>query len=464
MTADTASLSFLGATGTVTGSKFLVDTDTARVLVDCGLFQGLKELRLRNWAPLPVSPASIDAVVVSHAHLDHCGYLPALVRDGFTGTTTASRGTAELARIVLLDSAHLQEEDADYAARKGFSKHRHPQPLYTTGDAEKALQTLRPTTFGQAVPLAPGVEAELAPAGHILGSSTVLVRLAGSSLRVLFSGDLGRPLHPLLVPPAAPPAADVVLVESTYGDRTHDDEALERFADAIRRTVRRGGSVLVPAFAVDRTEVVLHQLRTLRAAGAIPDVPVYVDSPMALAALGVYRQAVAEQWPEVRADIARDGDPFDAGVLHEAHTVEESKALNDPSWPSIILSASGMATGGRVLHHLAAMLPDSRNSVVLAGFQAVGTRGRQLAEGARQVKLHGRYVPVRAEVVDVPAFSVHADGDEVLGWLASSPQEPRVCFVVHGEPHASAQLRDRIDHELGWNVVVPRDGERVRLD
>jgi metallo-beta-lactamase family protein len=460
-----ATLDFLGGVRTVTGSRFLISTPDSAVLVDCGLFQGLRELRRRNWERFPAKPSGIDAVVVSHAHLDHSGYLPALVREGFNGPVLATQGTADLAAIVLRDSAHLLQEDAEHAREHGYSRHREPRPLYVDADVDLALELFRVVCFGAATPVAPGLTATLSSAGHILGSSTVQVRLDDAERTVLFTGDLGRPSHPLLQPPAAPDAADVVVVESTYGDRRHAaDDGGKLLADVITRTVRRGGSVVIPAFAVDRTEVILMALRRLRAHGLIPDVPVYVDSPMALAALRVYREAIRAGWPEVRPGLDRDADLFDPGNLHEVTTANDSRALNAPRWPCIIVSASGMVSGGRVLHHLEGMLPDAANTVVLAGYQAVGTRGRDLLEGATALKMHGRYVPVRAEVVDVPAFSVHADAGEVVRWLRQLPAEPDVCYVVHGEPDASFALQSRIRHDLGWNAVVPRLGERVRLD
>ncbi len=459
-------LTFLGAAGTVTGSKFLVDTPTARVLVDCGLYQGPKELRLRNWAPFPVDPASIDAVVLTHAHIDHSGHLPALVQHGFSGKIHASPNSAALAGIVLPDSGHLQEEDAAYANRRGFSKHAPALPLYTEQDARDSLRSFHTVAFGTTVDIADGVRATLTPAGHILGSSIVTLDLDGpSARRLVFSGDLGRSHHPLLLPPGPIDGPDAVLVESTYGDRTHDDAgSLELFAETIRRTAARGGVVVIPAFAVDRTEVLLLHLKALRSAGAIPDLPIYVDSPMALATLDVYQRAIDDGEPEIRPEVRNADDPFGLATVHPMHKVEESKQLDELTAPAIIVSASGMATGGRVLHHLRRYLPDHRASIVLVGFQAEQTRGRRLLDGARQVKLLGNYVSVRAEVVNLPAFSVHADHDELLAWLATADAPPATTFVVHGEPHASDRLRESIDAELGWNAVVPTYAERVVVD
>ncbi len=454
-------LTFLGGAGTVTGSKFLLSGPDARVLVDCGLFQGLKRLRLRNWQPLPVPGATIDAVVVSHAHLDHVGYLPALVRQGFAGPVYCSRSTAQLAQIILSDSAKLMQEDADYAAKRGYSKHARPQPLYTADDVEATIPLLRPIDFDDEVPAIPGVRLMLRPAGHILGSASPWIRMGAES--VLFSGDLGRASHPLLRPPEPPPAVDAIVVESTYGNRSHSEVPSDALASAINRTVARGGSVLIPAFAVDRTEVLLLMLRRLKAEGSIPDVPVYVDSPMALRALAVYRRALRDGAGDLRGDLDTARDIFDPGGLREAHSADDSARLNNPGQPCIIISASGMATGGRILHHLKHMLPDPRHTVACVGFQAAGTRGRALLEGASQVKMHGIYVPVRAEVVDLSGFSVHADGDEIISWLSRAPEPPGVVYVVHGEPDASAVLATRIRRELGVTAVVPGDGEVVRV-
>jgi metallo-beta-lactamase family protein len=459
-------LHFLGATGTVTGSRFLVETPEARVLVECGLFQGVKALRERNWAPFPVDPVDIDAVVLTHAHLDHSGYLPALVRNGFSGPIFATEGTAALCRILLPDSGHLHEEDAAYANRKGFSKHFPALPLYTEKDALRVMRQFKPAPYGVALEVARGMSAIFTPAGHIFGSATVTIEITRHSGRhILFSGDLGRPHHPILAPPAAPTAADVVLVESTYGDRQHEDvESLSRFEAAINETAERGGVVVIPSFAVDRTEVVLLHLRQLVRDCRIPALPVYVDSPMALATLQIYRRALAGGSEEIQPGLRGERDSFDPGQLIEAHRVEDSIAINQQPGPAIIISASGMATGGRVLHHLAQRLPEPRNTVILVGFQAEGTRGRALLDGADAVKMLGRYVPVRARVIGVPAFSAHADQSEILDWLAKSPRAPEVVYVVHGEPSASQALRTAIIGKLGWAVAVPRHLEHVRLD
>jgi metallo-beta-lactamase family protein len=427
-------LTFLGAAGTVTGSRFLVECGSSRALVDAGLYQGLAELRRRNWTRAEVPAAQLDSVVVSHAHLDHCGYLPRLVADGFRGPIHCTPDTAELVEIVLRDSAHLQEEDARQANAGAYTKHHPALPLYDLADVERTLPLLAPVEYGVAADLAPGLRTVLQPAGHILGSASVRVEVDGR--RALFSGDLGRSQHPLLRPPAPPSGAEVVVVESTYGDRAHPPPNPGILAGAVRRTVARGGSVLIPAFAVDRTELVLLELHRLMEAGEIPQVPVYVDSPMALAALAVYRRAAQGGSEQLRPEAADLGTVLSELGVRGVSDAAGSMRLNRPEASCIVVSASGMATGGRVIHHLAHQLPDPRNCVVLTGYQAVGTRGRQLQDGARQVKVHGHYVPVRAEIVD----------------------------DVHGEPTSSEALATRIRDELGWCAVVPRLGERVRLD
>lgn len=456
-------LEFFGGTETVTGSRFLLSSPRGRVLVDCGLYQGLRPLRRRNWEPLPFDPERVDAVVLTHAHVDHSGFLPRLVRQGFRGPIFATRRTVELCRIVLPDAAHLAEEEADYANRAGYSKHSPALPLFDSEDAAAALGRLRAVEPGETLEVATGVRAEFRPAGHILGSASIQLALEGREAEgVLFSGDLGRPVHPLLAPPAPPPAARQIVVESTYGDRAHCEENAEQaLGAAISRAVERGGVVVIPAFAVDRTEVVLFHLARLMRAGALAPLPIYVDSPMALASLEVYRRAIDDGDPELRPELREDPELLRPEKLVEARSVDASKAIHEVNGPALIISASGMATGGRVLHHLARRLPDRRNSVVFVGFQAAGSRGRRLIEGASEVKLLGRHVPVRAEVVDLSAFSVHADQSELIDWLGSAPEEPECVYVVHGEPSASNALRERIHSQLGWCAVVPRYRERV---
>lgn len=454
------SLTFLGAARTVTGSKFLVDTEEFRVMVDCGLFQGERLWRRRNWEPLTVDPAKVDAVVITHAHLDHSGYLPLLVKKGFNGPTYCTPETAELAAIILRDSAHIAESDAAYADARGYSKHKPALPLYDSGDAEKAIELL--TTVEHDTPTMIGGEVglRLRSAGHILGSAYAELDVGGS--RLLVSGDVGRPGHPLLLPPESPHDADTVVVESTYGDRLHDAEDDGLLADAITRTVGRGGVVLMPAFAVDRTFVLLMILARLETEGRIPSVPVYVDSPMALRALEVYEQAIAEHDPQLRPEVTMASTAYRPTRLRLTPSVVESEKLNRPSEPCIIVTASGMLTGGRVLHHLTYQLPNARNSVILTGFQVRGTRGRALADGEEQVKIHGRYVPVRAEIHVVDAYSAHADAEQMVQWL-SPMKRPGTAYAVHGEEDAARALAERLADELGWNAVVPRHLERVRL-
>lgn len=465
--AKPSTLQFLGATGTVTGSRFLVESHGRRTLVDCGLFQGLKADRERNWAPFPIDPATIDDVVITHAHIDHSGYLPRLVRLGFDGPVRCTPETAALVEILLRDSGRLQEEQAAYANRIGSSKHDPALPLYTQEDAEAACELLSPVPFDTPLSLGEGVGCRLDRAGHILGSASVLLEMTetdGRTRRVRFSGDLGRPDHPLLRPPEPVGAADVIVVESTYGGRVHTDAdgELDRFATVIRETAGRGGTIVIPAFAVDRTEVVLHALEQLEAAGAIPDLPIFVDSPMALSVLDVYRSAIESDSPEMRPGLGALG-AFDPGKITECRTTQESKGLAELTYPSIIISASGMASGGRVLHHLARLLPDRRNAVVLTGFQAEGTRGDRLQRGERTLKIFGRYVPVRADVEVLDGFSVHADADELIAWLQTAETEPDCCYVVHGSRSASAALVDRITSDLDWLAVAPRPLEKVVL-
>lgn len=457
------SIEFLGAAGTVTGSRFLVRFGSQTVLVDAGLFQGLRHLRRSNWEPFPVDPASIDAVVLTHAHIDHSGWLPALVRDGFSGSIHATQETIELCNILLPDSAHLHEEQARFANERGFSKHRPALPLYTAADAQATLPLFVASRFGAATRVTESIVATFVPAGHILGSASVHLDIDAGAHTILISGDLGRGDHPLIPGPGRPPAARTVLVESTYGDELHgsldDDEALmER---SIRATVGRGGSVLIPAFAVDRTELILILLQRLMADGRIPEIPVFADSPMALSVLDVYRAAMQGGDPEVAHQGSIDFDP--GGGLTACHTVAQSMAISDHVGPAIIISASGMATGGRVLHHLKRMLPDPRNTVVLCGFQAAGTRGRSLADGAKELRMFGREIAVRCDVVQLRSMSVHADSNELLSWIQELPERPEHVYAVHGEASASAALVERLQRDLGLEASVPLHLDRVEL-
>lgn len=454
-------LAFLGAARTVTGSKTLLDTGSHRVLVDAGLFQGRKELRERNWRPLPVDASTIDAVVLTHAHVDHCGYLPRLVRDGFRGSVYCTIGTRRLAEIVLPDSAHLQEEEAEYANRKGYSKHSPARPLYTADDAAEALELLHTVPFETAREVVPGVEVTWRRAGHILGAASLSVRVGAADTTVAFSGDLGRPTHPLLLPPDPIGHADVVVVESTYGDEEHQAvDASEALASVVNDAAACGGVVVIPAFAVDRTEVVLWYLDQLAEHGEIPELPIVVDSPMASRALDLYRREVRARSSELRPELF-GRELFSSLDVIETRTADESKALNERRGPFVIVSASGMATGGRVVHHLAQRIGDGRNKVVLVGFQAPGTRGDLLRQGADSIKMLGHYHQVRADVVSIE-MSTHADRSELLDWLRTA-DGPDIVYVNHGEEDPATELAAAIRARHGLHAVAPRPNERVVL-
>jgi metallo-beta-lactamase family protein len=481
------SVTFLGAARTVTGSKHLLDTGSARVLIDGGLFQGLKELRERNWRDLPIKPADITAVVLTHAHLDHCGYLPRLVAQGFRGRIFCTPGTQDLCRIVLPDSGRIQEEDAENANREGYSKHAPALPLYRETDAFRALSQLQPVGYDRPVPVAPGVEVEFLNAGHLLGSSYARIRTDG--LTILFGGDLGRFGRPVLPDPTMIAEADYLLVESTYGNRVHEkDDDGGRLAEVITETADRGGRVIIPAFAIGRVEELLYWIKRLEDQRRVPVLPVFVDSPMAIEALARYterlRELDADVQPETHDQKAPHGpaDHADSTETRRTHARQErqvcafcterfrtisspveSKQLTQSKMPAIVISSSGMATGGRVLHHLKAALPDPRNTVLFVGFQAEGTRGRQLVDGAASVKIHGQMVPVHARVEKLEAMSAHADSDEILRWLGGFKQPPRKTFLVHGELAAMQALQTSIASRLGWSTAMPDHGETVLL-
>lgn len=446
-------LTFLGATDTVTGSRFLVRHQRAQVLVDCGLFQGVKALRRRNWEPLPVTPADIDAVVVTHAHLDHSGWLPRLVSGGFGGVIWCTPLTGRLLEVLLRDAAYLAEEEARHRNRHRTTRHRPALPLYTAADAERALGHVRTRPFGEPFDVAPGVRATFSRAGHILGASCVL--LASPDGSVAFTGDVGRPDDPVMLPPEPLPAADVVVTESTYGDRRHPDtDVRDLLAEVVSRTVGRGGVVLVPAFAVGRAQALLHLFAELRDAGSVPDVPIHCNSPMAIDVTELLLASGGEH------RLGPDACRRLAEGVELVRTVEDSKRLTETTGPRIVVTASGMLTGGRVLHHLVRVGPDPRSTILLPGFQAAGTRGRALADGATTVKVFGEQVPIRADVVQLDALSAHADRDQLTSWLARSPA-PRRAFVVHGEPHAADALRRHLVDQLGWLVEVPTFRESV---
>lgn len=450
-------VTFYGATGTVTGSKSLVEIGGLRVLVDCGLFQGYKALRERNWAPLPFDPRSLDAVLLTHAHIDHSGCLPLLTRHGFKGQIWTTAASLDLCEILLQDTAHLQEEEARYRNRHRATKHEPAEPLYTVQDAQACLKRLHAVPAHGQLELADGVNVQFTPAGHILGAASVYLGADGRS--VLFSGDLGRDDDLVMSPPATPPGADWVVVESTYGDRQHPDvDAIDRLGDIVRRTAARGGVVVIPAFAVGRTQALLYALYRLKQARAIPDLPVVLDSPMAIAATQVYERH-HDQHRLTHDEVAGMRE-----MTRFVRSVEESKALLQQRYPMVIIAGSGMVTGGRVLHHLMHYGPHTRNSVVLGGFQAGGTRGAALAQGATSIKLFGEYVPIRAEVAQIEGLSAHADQAGLLGWLKGLPRAPREVFVTHGEPQAADTLRLRIRETLGWRARVPDYRETVHMD
>jgi metallo-beta-lactamase family protein len=441
-------LQFLGATDTVTGSKYLLRAGTSMVLVDCGLFQGYKELRLRNWSPLPVSPASIDAVILTHAHLDHSGYLPLLVRQGFRGKVFCTSATRDLCRILLPDSGHLLEEEAEYLNRHRLSKHVPALPLYTREDALRCLKLFKPVEFGSPWQPAHGMNAQLSPSGHMPGSS--FVRIDDGKRAILFSGDIGRPHDLLLKPPAHMEGADYLVVESTYGDRLHErNDVMQQLADVINRTAARGGVVVIPAFAVGRAQTLMYCIHLLKARRAIDDLPVYLNSPMAASATLVFRNHVKE------LRVAPAECEAMARAVQVVETPEESQQLNARRGPMVIIAASGMATGGRVVHHLKAFAPDKRNTILFAGFQAGGTRGATIAGGAATVRIHGQDVPVRAEVAMLDTLSAHADGAEIVEWLRGFSAAPRKTFVTHGEPAAADAMRQRIERALHWSCHVP---------
>jgi metallo-beta-lactamase family protein len=449
-------ITFLGGVGTVTGSKYLVEAGGRRILIDCGLFQGLKQLRLRNWDKFDVPPASIDAVVLTHAHLDHSGYLPVLVRDGFKGPIYCTDPTADLCKILLLDSAYILEKDAEFANRYGFSKHSPALPLYTTRDAQRSLDRFKPVHFLKPTKIASGITATFLPAGHILGASIVTLTLPDGTLA--FSGDLGRFNDPTMLDPATVEAADHLVVESTYGNRLHDAVSpADALAAVINRTVQRGGTVLIPTFAVGRVQTILYYLYRLKQDKRIPDVPVFLDSPMAISASDLLCKYL--QWHRMDEKHCREI----CDTARYVNSAEDSKELDVGVMPKIILSASGMLTGGRVLHHLKVFGPDTRSAVVLAGFQAAGTRGAALAAGAEQVKIHGAYVPIKAEVVSVAAMSAHADRNEILRWLSGFHKAPREIFITHGEPVAADALRLAIEERFKWVCKVPEQRDVCEL-
>ncbi len=466
-----ATLTFWGGTGSVTGSKYLIESERSRVLVDCGLFQGLKELRERNWDAPPFDARGIDAVLITHAHVDHTGYLPRLVALGYDKPVYCSRGTLELLKILLPDAARLQEEDADYRNRHNLTRHSPALPLYTEEDARKTIELLTPCPQdGEFRDVADGVRASFRIAGHILGSSLVLVEVEGAGAdgqgrRVLFSGDLGHYDQPIIPDPVAPPACDYMLVESTYGDRLHDAEnPKDALARIINEAVERNGPVLIPAFAIGRTQELIYYIRELENEKRIPILPVRVDSPMAAAATQVYSRRTEEQDADYASVLAKHEHPLRTHSMVTASSRDESKKLNDERGTRIIISASGMMTGGRVMHHAVRMLPDSQATIVFVGYQAAGTTGRRILDGQREVRVMKNFVPVRCHVERIGGLSAHADWKEVLRWLSGMPQAPRRSFTTHGEPEAANAMTAHIRETYGWRVDAPEYGERVELE
>lgn len=446
-------ITFLGAAETVTGSRYLLEHAGARVLVDCGLFQGYKKLRRRNWSALPFHPASLDAVVLTHAHIDHSGFLPKLCKMGFAGKVHCTRGTADLLQILLPDSGYLQEEDARRANKYGYTRHHPAEPLYTRDDAVRCLGQLTPSAFYEPVEVAPDVVVTFSRAGHIIGSACLDVRIGGTG--VAFTGDVGRPIDPIMKPADPLGRADFIVTESTYGNRRHPpDDVTQEVERVVNETATRGGALVVPAFAVGRAQHLLHIVAQLKALRRIPNIPVFLDSPMAINATGLFCEHVQDHGlSEQQCHTMCDGAQY-------SRTPEDSKALDRRTDPIIVISASGMLSGGRVLHHLRRFLPEAGNTVLLVGYQAAGTRGRALVDGTDELKLHGQYVPVRARVEQIHGLSAHADYRELLDWLSASNLVPRRVFVTHGEPAAADAFRRRLRDELGWDAVVPDDGAR----
>lgn len=449
-------LTSLGAAGTVTGSKHLLEAAGRRILVDCGMFQGLKVLRERNWAPLAIPPESIDAVVLTHAHLDHSGYLPKLVRDGFRGPVYCSSATADLCDILLKDSARIAENDAEYANRRGHTKHKPALPLYTVRDAEAALKQLKAIAFETETSVEGGAKMQLRRAGHILGAATVEFNWQGRG--IVFSGDLGRYDDVFMPDPAPVNAADYVVVESTYGDRIHPkNDPMEALGAVVERTVRRGGTVVIPAFAVGRTQVLLYHLWMLKRAGRIKSVPIFLDSPMAINAT----ELLCGHLDDHR--FSSETCEQSCAIATYVRDVEDSKAIVTNPMPKIVIAGSGMATGGRVLHHIKAFGPEAKNTILFAGYQAAGTRGARLLAGETEIKMFGQWIPIRAEIANLPELSAHADAGEIIRWLRGFEKPPRRTFIVHGEPDASDALRVRIERELGWDAAVVDDQRRYEL-
>ncbi len=460
------SISFLGAAGTVTGAKYLVSTDRARVLVDCGLFQGLKELRLLNWDSPVVDPGSLDAAILTHAHLDHSGYLPRLVSHGFSGPIYATPATAELCGILLPDSGHLQEEQAEHANQHGYSKHSPALPLYTVAEAEATLPYLKPCPYNKLTEVAEGIRVRFLDAGHILGSAIVEMWVSDrqGEIKLVFSGDLGRYGEPLLADPTPVAEADYLLVESTYGNRNHNDgHPDQQLARVVQESAAAGGCLLIPSFSVGRTQQLLYSLHSMERSGEIPSLPIFVDSPMAIDATEIFLAHPEAHRLELRRLESNGENPFRLSNLQFVQLAESSRALDGRQGSMVIISASGMATGGRVLHHLEAFLDDPSATVLFVGYQAEGTRGRALLEGATHLKLLGREVRVRAKIRQIDGYSAHADRDEILRWLSGFQRQPATTFLVHGEKEAAAALAGTVKERLQWKTLIPTLHQTVEL-
>ncbi|MGH1363883.1 MAG: MBL fold metallo-hydrolase RNA specificity domain-containing protein [Calditrichia bacterium] len=459
-----AHITFLGAAGTVTGSRHLLDLDDQRVLIDCGLFQGRKKNRLKNWDKFPVPPESIDTLLLTHAHIDHTGYLPRLFRDGFSGSIHCTYPTQDLCNILLPDSAHIQEEDARWANKKGYSKHKPALPLYTVADARKALSHFQPLHYGDNLDLG-DYRAKYRDAGHILGSAHIDIKHRTSGRKILFSGDLGRPSKPILKDPVQAFNVDYLVLESTYGNRLHPTvDAKAELAKVVNASIDNGGVLLIPAFSVGRTQTILYVLRELEAEKKIPALPVYVDSPMAIDATKIFNDRISDQNLTSRVLTIEGKEIFRPQKLKICKSRQESKSINNDDGPAIIISASGMATGGRILHHLVQRLPDPKNTVLFMGYQATGTRGRTLLDGMDKVKIHGRYIPAKAKIENFCAYSGHADYNEILAWLMAFNKPPEKTFLVHGEPDAAESMAGKIRERYGWDVVVAAEGARYELN
>lgn len=460
-----ASLQFLGAAGGVTGSKYLFSYGDEQLLIDCGLFQGLKELRQRNWAPVPIDPTRLNAVILTHAHIDHSGFLPRIVSQGYKGPVFATPGTCDLLQVMLPDAAHLQEEEARYANQKGYSKHSPALPLYTVEDAARSLQLLRPMRVRESIEVIKGVFLDFGRVGHILGagSARLWFQVNGQKRTLLDSGDLGRYDRPILKDPEPAGSADWLLIESTYGNRLHAKDSELELRNVIRETSERRGCLVIPAFAIGRTQDLLYTIRKMEDDGEVPAIPVHVDSPMGLEATEIYGRHIEEHNFEMAKLRDQQRCPISSRHMVIDKTPEQSKSINSLKGPLIIISASGMATGGRVLHHLKHRLPNSDTTVLLAGYQAEGTRGRLLQDGAKEVKLLGEVVPVRAKIKVLDGFSAHADQGEILRWLGTFKKAPRTTYIVHGEPPAASALADVIRERLKWKVEIAKYQQRVTL-